>query len=47
MARVERDLADNAEEQKRVTGEIESVGRRLEELRRDRAVLMGVKATWR
>ncbi|MEV5493503.1 hypothetical protein AB0L47_36990 [Streptomyces bobili] len=44
VARVERDLADNAEEQERVTGEIESLGRRLETLRRNRAVLMDVKA---
>lgn len=44
VARVERDLADNAEEQERIGREIEAMRQRLDRLRRNHAVLMGVRS---
>ncbi|MGW7648276.1 hypothetical protein [Streptomyces bobili] len=41
---MEQDLADNAEEQERIGREIEAMQRRLETLRRNRAVLTGVRS---
>lgn len=44
VARVEADLARNAEEQERIGREIEAMRVRLDRLRRNQAVLMGVKS---
>ncbi|WP_307134795.1 hypothetical protein [Streptomyces aurantiacus] len=44
VARVEQDLADNAEEQERTGREIEAMRQRLDRLRRNQAVLMGVRS---
>ncbi|MEU1371561.1 hypothetical protein ABZ454_36325 [Streptomyces sp. NPDC005803] len=44
VARVDQDLADNAEEQERIGREIEAMQQRLNTLRRNRTVLMGVRS---
>jgi hypothetical protein len=44
VTRVEQDLAENAEEQERIGREIEAMRQRLDRLRRNQAVLMGVRS---
>lgn len=44
VARVEKDLADNAEEQERIGQDIKAMQQRLDRLERNRAVLMGVRS---
>lgn len=43
IARVEQDLAHNAEEQERIGREMEALQQRLDALQRDRGVLLGVR----
>ncbi|WP_318219069.1 hypothetical protein [Streptomyces sp. SCL15-6] len=44
VTRVEQDLAENAEEQERIGREIETMRQRLDRLKRNHAVLMGVRS---